>query len=375
MTYRNKLLLRRALIILAIAAAVVALLLLIGFTYLGRYVVYTEDGAYFSFHSQAPAPSQAAVAAQPSDFELITGSPISANDVVGETGIHLEDTEVSGVLVDYDTLKEGTDLNSVELSAAGNNTLVLEMKAANQDLLNTPAISNLISRAKSQDTWLVAILSCLADSQYALDHPELALRINGGAYWSSSGGSYWLDPGHPDTISYLTGMIRTLADMGFNEVILNNFYMPTSSSVVYDFGEKTAEDISADAFFTLQENTVEMCKLGLLIEDPYEGHQLSDVADRLYVCFEEGSSVRRYAESHADQYLVFITESHDTRFDDYGKVESSGSFTSEAIPDGTEVLPEEGAEETPEEETPEEEPEEAPEEEPDNEEEELEDEG
>jgi len=261
----------------------------------------------------------------------------------------------------------------VELSAAGNNTLVLEMKAANQDLLNTPAISNLISRATAQDTWLVAILSCLADSQYALDHPELALRINGGAYWSSGGGSYWLDPGHPDTISYLTGMIRTLADMGFNEVILNNFYMPTSSSVVYDFGGKTAEDISADAFFALQENTVEMCKLGLLIEDPYEGHQLSDVADRLYVCFEEGSSVRRYAESHADQYLVFITESHDTRFDDYGKVESSGSFTSEAIPDGTEVLPEEGAAETQEEES-EETPEEAPDDE-DYVEEEPEDEG
>ena len=55
----------------------------------------------------------------------------------------------------------------------------------------------------------MAILSCLADSQYALDHPEIALRISGGAYWVSGGGSYWLDPGHPDTISYLTGMIRT----------------------------------------------------------------------------------------------------------------------------------------------------------------------
>ena len=356
MTYRNKLLLRRILIILAVAAAVSALLLLIVFTYLGRYVVYTENGAYFSFHSQPPTPSQAAAAAQPSAFELITGSPISANEVVGDAGIQLDDTDVSGVLVDYEALTDGSGLNSVELSAAGNNTLVLEMKTANHEILNTPAVNTLISRAKAQDTWLVAILSCLGDGNYALDHPELALRISGGAYWVSEIGTYWLDPGHQDTIAYVTGMIRTLSEMGFNEVILNDFYMPTSSSIVYDFGGKSAQDIGEAAYLSIQENTVELCKLGLLIEDPYEEHQLSNVADRIYVCFEDGSSVRRYAENHADQYLVFITGSHDTRFEDYGKVESDGSFTSDAVPDGTEAIPDQSDEEEPEEDA-EEEPE------------------
>ena len=129
--------------------------------------------------------------------------------------------------------------------------------------------------------------------------------------------------------------------MGFNEVILNDFYMPDSSSIVYDFGGKSAADISEDAYFALLENTVDLCKIGLLVTDPYEGHPLFDAADRVYVCYEEGSTVRRYAESHEDQYLVFITGSHDTRFDDYGKIEADSDFTFDAVPDGTETLPDE----------------------------------
>ena len=54
MTYRNKLRLRRFLKILGIVLLVLFVLGLIGFSYLGRYVVYTEDGAHFSFHSQSP---------------------------------------------------------------------------------------------------------------------------------------------------------------------------------------------------------------------------------------------------------------------------------------------------------------------------------
>ena len=342
MTYRNKLLLRRLLIIFLIALAVIFLLLLIGFTYLGRYVVYTENGAHFSFHPETTSEAQAAATAQPpSSFELITGSPISANEVIGESGIQLEDKDVRGILVDYATLKDGKSLNSVELSAEGNNTLVLEMRTARNDLLNSPAVNNLISRAKTQETWLVAIVSCLSDGDYALDHRELALRISGGAYWVSGNGSYWLDPGNPDTIAYVTDLVRQLAEMGFNEVILNDFYMPDSSSIVYDFGGKSAADISEDAYFALLENTVDLCKIGLLVTDPYEGHPLFDAADRVYVCYEEGSTVRRYAESHEDQYLVFITGSHDTRFDDYGKIEADSDFTFDAVPDGTETLPDE----------------------------------
>ena len=183
MTYRNKLLLRRILIILAIIIAAIAILLLIGFTYLGRYVVYTEDGAYFSFNSQPPEPStENGLVAVPSNIELITGEPISANETIGETTTSLEDTDVKGILVDYNTLSNGSTLNEIELGSESNNTLVLEMRSADQELLTSQPVINLIERAKTQETWLVAMISCLSDSEYAEAHIDQSIQ---NLRWSS----------------------------------------------------------------------------------------------------------------------------------------------------------------------------------------------
>ena len=61
--------------------------------------------------------------------------------------------------------------------------------------------------------------------------------------------------------------------------------------------------------------------------------------------------------NHPDQYLVFITDSHDTRFDDYGKVEIIGDFGSDApvqtAPEGDTEGTDEDEETPPDEESPE----------------------
>ena len=350
MTYRNKLLLKRLVLILLCLAALIFVILLIGFTYLGRYVVYTEDGAYFSFHApeQEPEPEQTVAAL--SSIELITGAPISANDVIGEAGISLQDHEVLGTLLDYNTLKDGRSLNSIELGANGSNTLILEMRIADEDILSSSAVLKLIDRAHTQETWLVAVLSCLPDSQYALEHPVQALKIDGGALWVGSNGAYYLDPGNPDAIAHLTEIIRSLSEMGFDEVILNDFYLPNSDSLSYDYDGRDGSEIMAEAFNTLYDATMDYCKLGLLVKDPFEGHQLFYVADRIYVCYEDGASVKEFADTHPNQYLVFITSSHDTRFDRYGKVEADSSYTEAAVPEGEVVIepyvPEEESEES-----------------------------
>ncbi len=330
MTYRNKLILKRLLIGLAIGAGVIALLLLIGYTYLGRYLVYTQDGARFSFSSPSPEGSAAPssqTAAVPSNVELVMGSAISANEVLSSTNTALEDTEVQGVLVDYSTLSQGTTLNQIEVGGDSCNTLVLEMRASDQAIVSSnEAVTALIQRAKNQDTWLVAVLSCLSDSEYALAHDDLALKIEGAALWMSSEGSYWLDPAQPEVLSRITERIDQLAQMGFDEVVLSDFTIPLSSSLVYDYGDSTREDIMVKAYNQLVDATVDKCKLGLQIRDPEAGHPAMVAADRIYVCFEDGAYVKEYAQGHPDQYLVFITSSHDTRFDSYGKIQCSSDY-------------------------------------------------
>ena len=166
---------------------------------------------------------------------------------------------------------------------------------------------------------LVAMMSCLNDSAYALSHTDEALSISGGALWMNSAGSYWLDPTNADVQNYLAEMISQLEAMGFQEVILNNFSFPTTDEIVYS-SDSTRESMLQDAYKALENKASLDCTLGLLIKDPESGHQAFDLAEHLYVYYSDGSSIKQYVDDHPDTYLVFLTASHDTRFDDYGKV-------------------------------------------------------
>ena len=236
MTYRNKLRLRRFLIILGIVLLVLFIAGLIGFSYLGRYVVYTEDGAHFSFHSSTPSAPESVQAAAPVESPvLVTGSSILEESILEDSdSVALSDTEVSGLLVDYVTLNDPTAVSAVDLSTGAYNTLVLEMRAGGSDIVDTDAVRQLITRAQNAEMQLVAMMSCLDDSTYALAHTNEALAISGGALWLNSAGSYWLDPTQKNVQDYLVSMITKLESMGFQEVILNNYSFPTADSIVRD---------------------------------------------------------------------------------------------------------------------------------------------
>lgn len=333
MTYRNKLLLKRALIVLGILAVLAIVLAIIGFTYLGRYVVYAEDGAYFSFHSRAPQEEAVHVTQLTStQVELIQGASISADTFLGNESISIPDTDVEGVLVDFETLRAGTSLNALGVDTDVCNTLALEMRAGGVNLFDDESVQRLIDRAKSRDLRLIALISCLDDNDYALSHRDQALKISGDALWMNSEGNYYLDPSNPDVVEYVAGLIHQLAEMGFQEVILDKFSFPTTADIIFDPGDSTRELLLIDAFRDLLDKTVNDCDIGLLIEDPSEGHQALEESDRLYVEFSEGSRLKRYVENHPDQYIVFITASHDTRFENYGKLAAQLRLTDDEKP-------------------------------------------
>lgn len=327
MTYRNKLLLKRALIVLAILIAVLILLGLILLTYLGRYVVYTEDGAYFSFHSQTQEERPtAAPGPAPSQVEVVMGTSISAGEIIGDDETSIPDSEVKGVLVDYNTLAAGTTLNEIDLSDEEINTLALEMRTQGSDIIQTEPVLQLIQRAKSQEIRLIAVISCLDDAGYISDHRDDGIFVYGNELWKDDNGNPWMDPTQDTVIEYLAGIIRKLSEMGFHEVVLNNFAISTSERIDFNSGDSSRAELVARAYYDLVDATIDYCDLGLLIQEPENGHQAMDAADRIYVYFSEGSQLKEYAENHPDHYLVFITDSHDTRFDDYGKLALEGTL-------------------------------------------------
>ena len=326
MSYRNKLLLRRTLIILLIAAALAALLMLIIYVYLGRYVIYTEDGAYFSFDPPEVAAATPYDPPKPASIELVTGEPVEPGTVLGDTDVELKDTEIHGVLLDYATLRDGSTLTKVELGADGSNTLVMEMKIADAEILTTNAVRQLLSRANNQDVWTVGILSCLADSEFVESNSSAGLNISGGARFLGKKQTYFLDPANDAAIAHVVEQILQLKDMGFDEVLLDDFYMPTSSDLDYNFGNRTAADVIAQAYEKVITAVDDQCRISILVTDPTEGHQLQSKAERLYVLFNDGSTAKAYADRVGQRFLVFVTDSHDTRFDEYGKVEASASY-------------------------------------------------
>lgn len=322
MTYRKKLLLKRLAVISGILLAVIFLALVLGYSYLGRYVVYTEDGAYFSFDGTRPSTDTETGLniLPPEDPVLITGdSVLETAALTDEESIRLSADEVNGLLVSYETLEQGDALNAIDFTESGYNMLVLEMRSEGSEILSTAPVLSLISRAKDQGIKLTAMISCLDDQEYALEHTDQALPIEGGPLWVSAGGSYWLDPTNEDVQKYVTDMILTLSGMGFQEVILNNFYFPESENIDYP-SEKTREELTIEAYEKVEEAVGIRCTLGVLVTDPSTGHQALDYAEHLYVYYDSGNRLQSYIENHPDHYIVFVTASHDTRFDAYGKL-------------------------------------------------------
>lgn len=325
MTYRQKLLLRRVLVVLGILALLAILGLIIGFTYLGRYVVYTEDGAYFSFRGETDTTSalEAQAPATPENPVLVTGDSVYEDFALWEElETPLEDYEINGLIVDYETLVDGSTLNEIDFTETEYNTLILELRRSGSVLLQTEAVETLMRRAQRQDIKLVAMISCLDDREYALEDFSRALPISGGALWVSGEGSYWLNPTNSEVQTYIINMILDLCDMGFSEVILNNFYFPETDYISYDTGDKTRAELAMEAYQTIADRVSSRCILGLYVSDAQEGHQALTLAEHLYVYMSSGNAVADYDSSHPDQYIVYITESHDTRFDSYGKIQA-----------------------------------------------------
>ena len=130
-------------------------------------------------------------------------------------------------------------------------------------------------------------------------------------------GCYWLNPAREAIITYLMDIAKELRELGFDEVVFEDFYFPETSQIVFN-GDKTQ---------TLEETAqtlVDACAT--------ESFALSFVSDGSWN-MPTGRS-RMYREDVSDAIslmeatqnltmedpaaqLVFITNNLDTRFEEY----------------------------------------------------------
>ena len=326
--YRTRRSLGRFFVVLLILVAVALLVWACWMIWLGRFVVYTENGIYFDFdRSSLDITGQPAV--PPPEKETVS---IYINE--GENAVvrNPDLTQLNGYYISSADLKNGVGELKEQIQQLPKETaIMLEVKNAYGEFnystsvsayynssVNQKEVDGLISYLKSSGYYTIAKVTAFQDYNYGLNNVDEGLFSTGGAYlWRDDLGCYWLSPSSNQVITHLVQIATELRALGFDEVVFDQFLFPDSKG--YRFSGDKQEALNTAAA-TLAEN----CVTQYFAVSFVSTSELAVPAERsrLYLKDVEAGRVDNEAAAVAVLdpaiHLVFLTEYHDTRYDAYG---------------------------------------------------------
>ena len=333
-SYRNKRFLKRAVLIALLAVLLIALLIVARISYLGRFVVYSPDGVYFDKTQKLSRTDQSPSAQDDEEypFETVLSAASDEEDTspaaVQLHGYYISTTMLAaGVDEVRQALNAADDYNAVLIdvkSPLGNfyySTDIADAQTADADISACDAlIEELTGRS---DLIVIARVPAFSDPNFVSKHYSSALTTQSGELWMDERRCYWLRPDSIDAQSYLAAIALELATLGFDEVLFDNFYVPDDPSIAWDTEaitqvaalENCAEDLQAN----LSGSSIRLA-LGT------EVSSVAQYASRVFITTETANDVTRITQEMADvlsdpsTQLVFLTTSHDTRFDGSGLI-------------------------------------------------------
>ena len=188
---------------------------------------------------------------------------------------------------------------------------VAEGGALVSDGLSLEMITQLCAQ---EGVYTVARISCMRDPLYALAHiNEASIRnANGYAWFENSQGGHWLEPEKALTREYLISLAVECAELGFDELLLENVCYPYQGNLYKIVWEKEASKTEA-LFLFLNELKVAMEPYGVQIslvldEDTVRGlasntedtgfipQWLLPLVDAVYVSTKDEETLRREME-------------------------------------------------------------------------------
>ena len=326
--YRTRYALKRAAIVLLIVLIAAALIFTCWFVWLKRYVVYTRDnGAILNMELSAQIPD-GEEALPPAEQETVN---IFYNEGDNAINTSKELTQLTGYYVDTAALQAGIaevqaqiKLQSVDVpimldvkSPRGNFYYSSTVSGNRDSKVDIAAMDALISQLSSSGRYLIARLPALRDRDYGLHNVSDGVFDSRGAYlFQDDGGCYWLNPSRQGTITYLVQIITELKNLGFDEVVFDDFCFP-------DTKYKSFKGDETEALATAAKTLVTTCATDRFAVSFVQqaGFALPDGRSRLYMQSAAAADAAILAQQSgiADTAvrLVFLTENHDTRFDAY----------------------------------------------------------
>lgn len=332
--YRHRRVLQR----IGAAALILLLITLVAWlcwvVWLQRYVVYIDDGAVLDFdHSSYDVVGEEAVppkAAQ--NISIFYNEGADAIDTTNEM------EQIIGYYIDSDMFKNDLDnvLLQLERLPAGT-PIMIEMKggygsfyyssqladAVHSASTDIDSVDALIKKLQTKGFYTIAQVSALRDREFGNNHVSSGLyMLNRKGLWMDEGGMYWLDPTNASTITWISSVVLELKEMGFDEVLLDNFRFPNSEQYIFD-GDKAA------ALQTAATKIMEACAsnkfvVSFGVDDPT--FALPEGRCRMYLSnVEAANASAKFSQVTVEDpeiRVVFLSETGDTRFDKYSVMRS-----------------------------------------------------
>ena len=326
--YRTQQKLKRIAVALLILLVVIAIGLGMWVIWLQRFVVYTRDtGAVIDFEKSEILPT--GELAVPPEEEMAV--EIYYNEGDNKINVGLELTQLNGYYVTGEELLADPAGVWEQIQALPTGTAVmLDVKDIYGDFYystttgrpkssdgNIAGVDALLQNLKRSNYYTIARLPALRDRAFGLDHPTNGMPIEGGYLWIDEQGCYWLDPTKEGTVTYLINVIKELQSLGFNEVVLEEYYFPDTDDIVFTSDKQQA---LADTAKALINNCTDNTFAVSFVTDG--SWTMPDGRTRVYRDdvnnpVELLTTVENLTIENPAINLVFITNNTDPRFEEY----------------------------------------------------------
>ena len=321
--YRNKLLIKKILRILGITLVASVLFVLVVVLYADSKVVYDRTGAHLS--NETPSANISSDGSAPSESitppEIIYLEKTEEDPTLTQTGGYFITTSMlqspDKVLQQLKTITEPCAVMIELKSIYGNFYYSTSIDGAQTaTTVDISTVEQIIAYLRDNHFYMIASVAAFTDGNFALANPRCTLALKNGALWMDDQGTYWLDPASDTVLSYLIQITRELGTLGFREVCFSDFCFPNTNKVHYE-SDQTSTELIEQAAQQLT-NFFKGSNITISYRVTNTDFPAKACNGRLYVENVDGSQIERFTQAYAsaENSLVFLANSRDTRFDE-----------------------------------------------------------
>lgn len=331
LSYRTRRRLRRLGITLLVTVLIALVVWFCWIVWVGRYIVYTPEGARLDFSIDPQLPTGQA-AEPPAPGQTV---PIIYDEPDEEAPLpNYDQTAISGYYVDFEELsKSVSDVKTRLAQLPAGTAVLLDVKntkgyfnystsvgtTTNAENVDIAAMDDLISWLAGTELYTIARLPAFRDWEFGLNNVPCGLpkKDSNGSLWLDDTNCYWLDPTSEGTLNYLIRVTAELRGLGFDEVVFDDFRFPNTEKVEFE-GDKGQAIADAAAALVSACATERFC-VSFYSKDP--AFALPKGRARVYLEEVAAADVHTVIAQTVTEnpaiHVLFLTTVNDTRFDEY----------------------------------------------------------